>query len=67
MFEEIKTGGMAAMMKYMNDPTFLSKIGEKVGDLDASLGGAGGVVPPPTQAMAEPPPVVVNNILDAAK
>lgn len=24
MFEEIKTGGMAAMMKYMNDPRFLA-------------------------------------------
>ncbi|KAL4420240.1 hypothetical protein ABPG77_011064 [Micractinium sp. CCAP 211/92] len=62
VFEEIKTGGMAAMMKYMNDPRFLAKIGEKMGDLDASMmGGA------PAAAAAPPPPPEVNNILDAAK
>lgn len=64
IFEEIKSGGMAAMMKYMNDPTFLSKIGEKLGDLETMVGsGAGGAA----AAAPPPPPPQVLNILDAAK
>lgn len=59
MFEEIKTGGMAAMMKYMNDPAFLSKIGEKLGDVPAPQ--APPQTPPPSQ---EPE---INTILDAAR
>jgi hypothetical protein len=70
IFEEIKTGGMAAMMKWMNDPTFLSKIGEKLSDLD--LPGMADAAAPPVPvnqaaAAASAPPPVVNNILDAAK
>ncbi|PSC70745.1 translocase of chloroplast chloroplastic [Micractinium conductrix] len=62
VFEEIRAGGMAAMMKYMNDPNFLSKIGSKMGDIDPSMlaGGA-----PAAAAPAAPP--AVNSILDAAK
>ena len=59
MFEEIKTGGMAAMMKYMNDQTFLTKIGEKLGDVPAAA------APPTTAQQAAPPEI--NNILDAAR
>ncbi len=71
IFEEIKAGGMGAMMKFMNDPTFLSKIGEKLADLD--LPGMANSAPVPVNqaaaaASAAPAaPVVVNNILDAAK
>ncbi|KAL4451917.1 hypothetical protein ABPG75_007579 [Micractinium tetrahymenae] len=62
VFEEIKSGGIGAMMKYMNDPRFLAKIGEKMGDVDPSLlGGAPAAAAPP------PPPPEVNTILDAAK
>ncbi|KAI8463679.1 MAG: hypothetical protein J3K34DRAFT_139836 [Monoraphidium minutum] len=43
MFEEIKKGGMGALMKFWNDPKTLAKLGEKLGD----------VVPPPG---AVPPP-----------
>lgn len=59
MFEEIKTGGMAAMMKYMNDPTFLSKVGEKLGDIPAPQGVAS---PEPPSKEAD-----INTILDAAR
>ncbi|KAH7622484.1 putative Ankyrin repeat domain-containing protein 2A [Nannochloris sp. 'desiccata'] len=69
IFEEIKAGGMGAMMKFMNDPTFLSKIGEKLADLDLP-GMANNAPPVPVNqaaAAASAPPPVVNNILDAAK
>lgn len=61
MFDEIKTGGMAAMMKYMNDPTFLAKIGEKLGDVPMT----GGQQEQPAAAAAAPPEI--NTILDAAR
>jgi Ankyrin repeats (3 copies) len=71
IFEEIKAGGMGAMMKFMNDPAFLSKIGEKLGDLDLPGMSAGAAAPPvpmnAAAAAASAPPPVVNNILDAAK
>jgi len=60
MFEEMKTGGMAAMMKYMNDQTFLTKIGEKLGDVPMAAS-----APPTTAQQAAPPEI--NNILDAAR
>lgn len=59
MFEEIRTGGMAAMMKYMNDPTFLSKIGERLGD---AIPGAASPAVDNAAPLAE-----ITNILDAAK
>eukprot|EP00889_Picochlorum_renovo_P002154 jgi/Picre1/29184/NNA_004577.t1 len=61
MFDEIKTGGMAAMMKYMNDPTFLAKIGEKLGDVPMT----GEQQEQPAAAAAAPPEI--NTILDAAQ
>lgn len=61
MFDEIKTGGMAAMMKYMNDPTFLAKIGEKLGDVPMT----GEQQEQPAAAAAAPPEI--NTILDAAR
>ena len=60
MFEEIKTGGMAAMMKYMNDPAFLSKIGEKLGDVPTAAPQAA-----PAPAPAQEPEI--RTILDAAR
>jgi hypothetical protein len=65
MFEEIRTGGMAAMMKYMNDPVFLTKIGEKLGDLPIDQAAAP-AAPPPAAAPAAPAPEI-NSILDAAR
>ena len=64
MFEEIRTGGMAAMMKYMNDPVFLTKIGEKLGDLPIDQAAAPAA--PPPAATAAPAPEI-NSILDAAR
>lgn len=64
MFEEIQSGGMGALMKYMNDPRVLAKIGEKIGD-----------VPPPTAAAAAPASAAaaaanvpeIDNLFDAAR
>lgn len=33
IFEEIQKGGMGALMKYMNDPKVLAKLGSKLGDV----------------------------------
>lgn len=62
IFDEIKAGGMAAMMKYMNDPDFLGKIGAKLGDAVPTT-----IAPTPAAAAAPAPPPEVNNILDAAR
>lgn len=64
MFEEIKSGGMGAMMKYMNDPTFLAKIGEKLGDIPVSPQGN---TAPAQAAPAAPQEAEINTILDAAR
>ncbi|GAB4819379.1 hypothetical protein N2152v2_006425 [Parachlorella kessleri] len=62
VFEEMRAGGMGAMMKYMNDPAFLAKIGEKMGDVDALTGsGAAAAAPSPPQD------VEIKSILDAVK
>lgn len=63
MFEAVKTGGMPALMKMMNDKTFLSKIGEKMADVIPPDAGA----PPPTAASIPTQPPEITNILDAAK
>lgn len=60
MFDEIKTGGMAAMMKYMNDPAFLAKIGEKMGDIEEVAGSQQPQVDTPDE------PEILS-ILDAAR
>lgn len=64
MFEEIQKGGMGALMKYMNDPKVLAKIGERVGDVE--------VQPPPAAAAAAPSSLGANvpeidNLFDAAR
>jgi hypothetical protein len=38
MFEDIQKGGMGALMKYMNDPRVLAKLGSKLGDVAVSTG-----------------------------
>lgn len=67
MFEEIQKGGMAAMMKFMNDPKWLAKVGEKLGDVPMPAGGT--AMPPEAAPSAMPSSKTpdINNILDAAK
>lgn len=36
-FEDMKSGGMAAIGKYMQDPNFLHKLGERVGDIKSMI------------------------------
>lgn len=77
MFEEIEKGGMPALMKFMNDPEWLAKVGSKMGDVAEMLaaggggGGAGTVAggPPSSAAAAAAaaPIPTVNNLFDAAK
>lgn len=76
MFEEIQTAGMPALMKYMNDPEWLAKVGAKMGDVaemlaaggGAGAGGVGGAAAAgaPTAAATAAIPTV-NNLFDAAK
>ncbi|KAG2422652.1 hypothetical protein HXX76_015889 [Chlamydomonas incerta] len=74
IFADIQKGGMQALMKYYNDPAFLAKLGEKLGDVAPGGGAppAAAVRPPPMAAAAaaaaapaEAPEI--NNIRDAAK
>jgi hypothetical protein len=37
MFEDIQKGGMGALMKYMNDPRVLSKLGSRLGDVQVNI------------------------------
>ena len=60
MFEDVKKNGMAAMMKYYNDPTWLAKVGQKIG-APPSVGG-GGAAAAPQAPTAEP-----TNLLEAAR
>lgn len=64
MFEEIQKGGMAAMMKYMNDSKWLAKVGEKLGDVSVPDGQG---APPPGAAASPASAPEINSILDAAK
>jgi hypothetical protein len=73
MFEAVKSGGMPALMKMMNDKTFLSKIGEKMADvIPSGATAATGAIPPTAAATAAGIPtqqqsLEITNILDAAK
>lgn len=68
MFEEMQKGGMDAMMKYMNDPKWLAKVGEKLGDPAAMAAAAGGGGAGPAAASRPPPaPQEITNIIQAAK
>lgn len=62
VFEEIQTGGMAAMMKYMNDPNFLAKIGEKMGDAASLMQSPQQNMQPKVEQQPE-----INTVLDAAR
>jgi hypothetical protein len=64
LFEEIKAGGMGAMMKAMSDPAFLAKISAKMGDLEELMGAptTGAAAAGQAAEAAE-----INNVLDAAK
>lgn len=72
MFEDIQKGGMPALMKYMNDPEWLAKVGNKMGDVAemmAAGGGAAGAAAAAAGAPAAAPAAIptVNNLFDAAK
>ena len=68
MLADIQKNGMGARMKYWNDPTWLSKVGSKLGDVTAATAAARGVAAPaqaPGAAQAAAPEV--NTLFDAAK
>ncbi|KAF8063061.1 AKR2A [Scenedesmus sp. PABB004] len=72
MFAEIQAGGMGALMKYMNDPKVLAKLGEKLGDVPPpSAAGAAAAAAPPRPAAAAAPGAAavpeIDNLFDAAK
>ncbi|PNW70016.1 hypothetical protein CHLRE_17g702200v5 [Chlamydomonas reinhardtii] len=70
IFADIQKGGMQALMKYYNDPEFLAKLGDKLGDVAPAVGApAAAVRPPPAAAAAAAPTEApeINNIRDAAK
>ena len=62
MFEELKKGGMGALMKFWNDPVMLKKLNDKL-QIGPSAGGAAGA--PGTGGPSEPPPV--EDLLSAAR
>jgi len=64
MFEELKSGGMGALMKFWNDPKTLMKLSSKLGPPSGAAASAGppGQVPPQQQEMP-----VADNLIDAAK
>uniref|UniRef100_A0A383W1I4 STI1/HOP DP domain-containing protein n=1 Tax=Tetradesmus obliquus TaxID=3088 RepID=A0A383W1I4_TETOB len=69
MFEDIQKGGMGALMKYMNDPRVLAKLGSKLGDVPvpapgAAAASAAAAAPPSAAAAAG---VEIDNLFDAAK
>jgi hypothetical protein len=59
MFEDIQKNGMGALMKYMNDPQALQKLGSRMGDVNIAESAAATPTPP---VMPE-----VNDLLDAAR
>jgi len=72
MFEDIQKNGMAALMRYMNDPAWLAKVGSRMGDVTELLaqgGGGGGGATPPGAIPARPPveATSINSLFDAAK
>lgn len=69
MFEEIGKGGMPALMRIMNDPKWLTKLGSRLGDLEAVLPspGAGTAAAAGAAAPGRPPMPEINDLFDAAK
>jgi hypothetical protein len=73
MFEDIQANGVAALMKYMNDPAWLAKVGSRMGDVSELLaaggGGAGGPTAPGAASVPRPPVVEtsVTDLFSAAK
>lgn len=59
-------GGMAAMMKFYNDPAFLQKLGEKLSDVLPASAAAAGAAPAAAQAPAAAE-VEVTDLLSAAR
>lgn len=75
MFEDIQKGGVGALMKYMNDPAWLAKVGSKMGDVAELLQQGGGVpggagpTAPGAGSVPRPPvaATTINSLFDAAK
>ena len=59
MFEDIQKNGMAAMMKYYNDPQWIAKLGRKMGDVNIAEDAAAAATP------AAPP--APEDLIDAAR
>ena len=68
MLADIQKNGMGALMKYWNDPTWLSKVGGKLGDVTAATAASQGAAVPAQAPRAGPAaPPEVNTLFDAAK
>ena len=69
MLADIQKNGMGALMKYWNDPMWLSKVGGKLGDVTAATAQAQGAAVPAQAPRAAGPtaPPEVNTLFDAAK
>lgn len=66
VFDEIQKGGMQALMKFMNDPKTLAKLGEKLGDVPVAAQSTAA----PTAAAAPSQQITVpdiDNLFDAAR
>ncbi len=61
---------MQALMKYYNDPEFLKRLGEKLGDVAPGGGAAGAAAPGPAAAAmgaGAPAAPEITNLLEAAR
>jgi soluble cytochrome b562 len=58
MFEDIQTNGMGALLKYMNDPNMLRKLGSRMGDVAPAASAA---------PVAGAAPAEVSDLFDAAR
>eukprot|EP00879_Flechtneria_rotunda_P004810 GHRR01005082.1.p1 GENE.GHRR01005082.1~~GHRR01005082.1.p1 ORF type:complete len:272 (+),score=126.73 GHRR01005082.1:114-929(+) len=67
MFDEIQKGGMGALMKYMNDPKVLAKLGEKLGDVPPPSAAPAAVAPERAAAAGAADVPDIDNLVDAAK
>jgi Ankyrin repeats (3 copies) len=64
MFEDIQENGIGALMKYMNDPDALRKLGSRMGDISSVAPAAAAAAAGQAAPTAEPQ---VNDLLDAAR
>lgn len=67
MLADIQKNGMGALMKYWNDPTWLSKVGGKLGDVTADTAAKQGAAVPQAPRAGPTAPPEVKTLFDAAK